>query len=177
MCNSAALTTFTLLCIHHHYPFQELFHHPKVKLYAHQTLPISFLSLITTILLCAPLNLTRLDALSFIKYLFLRDWFVPLSIMSSRFIDTVARVRTSFLWLNDNLLLSSVAQPCLTLCNPVDCSMPGLPVHHQLSELVEIHVHWISDAIQPSHPLSSPSPPVFNLSQDQGLFQWVSSSH
>ena len=61
------------------------------------------------------------------------------------------------------------------LCNPVDCSMPGLPVHHQLLELAQNHVHWVSGAIQPSHPLSSPSPPAFNLSPHQGLFQWVSS--
>ena len=72
---------------------------------------------------------------------------------------------------------SSVAQSCLTLCDPTDCSMPGFPVHHQLSELVQTHVHWVSDAIQPSHPLSSPSPPTFNLSQHQGFFQWVSSLH
>ena len=62
---------------------------------------------------------------------------------------------------------SSVAQSCLTICNPVDCSTPGLPVHHHLPELVQIHVQ-VSDAIQPSHPLSSPSP-AFNLSQHQGL--------
>ena len=60
---------------------------------------------------------------------------------------------------------SSVAQLCPTLCNPMDCSLPGLPVHHQLLELTQTHVHWVSDAIQPSHPLSSPSPPAFNLSQ------------
>ena len=54
---------------------------------------------------------------------------------------------------------------------------PGLPVHHQLPESTQTHVHWVSDAIQPSHPLSSPSPPAFNLSQHQGLFKWVSSSH
>ena len=59
----------------------------------------------------------------------------------------------------------------------MDCRTSGLPVHHQLSELTQICVHWISDAIQPSHPLSSPYPPTFNLSQHQGLFQWVSSSH
>ena len=59
----------------------------------------------------------------------------------------------------------------------MDCSTPGLPVHHQLPELVQTHVHWVGDAIQPSHPLSSPSPPALNLSQHQGLFQWVSSSH
>ena len=72
---------------------------------------------------------------------------------------------------------SSVAQPCPTLCNPMNCSMLGLPVHHQFPESTQTHVHWVSDAIQPSHPLSSPSPPALNLSQHQGLFQWVSSSH
>ena len=59
---------------------------------------------------------------------------------------------------------------------PMDCSMPGFPVHNQLPELTHTHVHWVGDAIQPFHPLSSPSPPAFNLSQHQGLFQWVSSS-
>ena len=74
-------------------------------------------------------------------------------------------------------LLSSVAQLCLTLCHPMDCSMPGLPVHHQLLELAQTHVHWVGEAIQPSHPLSSPSLPDFNLCQHQGLSQRVSSSH
>ena len=69
----------------------------------------------------------------------------------------------------------SVAQSCLTFCDPMDCSMPGLPVHHQLPGFAQTDVHWVSDAIQPSHPLSSPSPPAFSLSQHQGLFQWVSS--
>ena len=72
---------------------------------------------------------------------------------------------------------SSVAQSCPTLCNPMDCSMPGLLVHRQLLELTQTHVPWVCGAIQPSHPLSSPSLLAFNLSQDQGLFQWVSSSH
>ena len=72
---------------------------------------------------------------------------------------------------------SSVAQSCPTLCDPMDCSTPGLPVHHQLLELAQTHVHWVGVAIQPSHPLLSPSPPAFNLSQHQGLFQWVSSLH
>ena len=72
---------------------------------------------------------------------------------------------------------SSVAQSCLTLCDPMNCSMPGLPVHHQLPEFTQTHVHWVGDVIQPSHPLSSPSPPAFNLSQHQGLFKWVSSTH
>ena len=66
---------------------------------------------------------------------------------------------------------SSVIQSCPTLCNPMDCSMPGLPAHHQLQELTQTHVHWVSEATQPSHPLSSPSPPALNLSQHQGLFQ------
>ena len=70
----------------------------------------------------------------------------------------------------------SVVQACLTLCNPMDCSTPGLPVHHLVLELAQTHAHQISDAIQPSHPLSSPSPPTFSLSQHQGPFQWVSSS-
>ena len=74
-------------------------------------------------------------------------------------------------------IFSSVSRSCPTLCDPMDCSMPGLPIHHQLPEFTHMHVHWVSDAIQPSHPLSSPSPPAFNLSQHQGLFQWVSSSH
>ena len=66
---------------------------------------------------------------------------------------------------------SSVAQSCPTFCDPMDCSIPGLPVHHQLLESTQTHVHWVGDAIQPSHPLSAPSPPTFNLSQHQGLFQ------
>ena len=72
---------------------------------------------------------------------------------------------------------SSVAQTCPTLCNPMNHSTPGLPVHHQLPESTQTHVHWVGDAIQPSHPLWSPSPPALNLSQHQGLFKWVSSSH
>ena len=75
------------------------------------------------------------------------------------------------------LKFSSVTQSCLTLCDAMDCSTPGLPVHHQLPESAQIRVHRVGDAIQPSHPLSSPSPPTFSLSQDQGLFQWVSSLH
>ena len=71
----------------------------------------------------------------------------------------------------------SVAQSCLTLCDSVDCNTPDFPVLHHLPEFAQTHVHQVSDAIQPSHPLSSPSPPAFNLSQHQGLFQWVSSLH
>ena len=70
---------------------------------------------------------------------------------------------------------SSVIQSCPTLWDPMDCSTPGFPVYHQLPEFTQTHVHWVSDVIQPSHPLLSPSPPALNLSQHQGLFQWVSS--
>ena len=80
-------------------------------------------------------------------------------------------------FLKGSVQFSSVAQSCPTLSDPMDCSMPGLPVHHQLLESTQTHVHWVNDAIQPSHPLSSPSSPALNLSQHQGLFQWVSSSH
>ena len=73
--------------------------------------------------------------------------------------------------------LSSVTQSCLTLCDPMNRSMPGLPVHHQLPESTQTHVHRVGDAIKPSHPLSSPSPSAPNPSQHQGLFQWVNSSH
>ena len=72
---------------------------------------------------------------------------------------------------------SSAPQSCLSLCDPTDCSTPGLPVHHQLLQFTQTHVHWVSDAIQPPHPLLSPSPPAPNFSQHQGLFKWVSSSN
>ena len=78
-------------------------------------------------------------------------------------------------WLT--IQFSSVAQSCPTLCDPMNRSTPGLPVHHHLPEFTETHVHWVSDAIQPSHLGSSPSPPAPNPSQHQSLFQWVNSSH
>ena len=73
--------------------------------------------------------------------------------------------------------VSSVPQSCPILCDPMNRSTPGLPVHHQLPEFIQTHVHRVSDAIQPSHPLSSPSPPAPNPSQHQSLFQWVNSLH
>ena len=73
----------------------------------------------------------------------------------------------------DLVQFSSVAQLCPSLCDPMDC----FPVHHQLRELTQTHAYWVGDAIQPSHPPLSPSPPVFNFSQHQGLFKWVSSLH
>ena len=80
--------------------------------------------------------------------------------------------KTEFMCGSVQLILS-----CPTFWNPMDYSTPGLPVCHQLPELTQTHVHWVSDAIQPSHPLLSPSPPAFSLSQHQCLFQWVNSSH
>ena len=78
----------------------------------------------------------------------------------------------------NNYIFSSVQSlSCLILCDPMNCSTAGLPVHHQLPESTQTHVDRVGDAIQLSHPLSSPSPPALNLSQHQGLFQWVSSSH
>ena len=73
-------------------------------------------------------------------------------------------------WSSLSVQFSSFPRSCLTLCDPMDCSTPGFPVHHQLLELTQTHVHRVSDAIKPSHPLSSPSP-AFNLSRHQGLFQ------
>ena len=71
----------------------------------------------------------------------------------------------------------SVTKSCPTLCNPMDCSMPGFPVHHYLPEFAQTHVHWVGDAIHPSHPLSPPSPPALILFQQQDLFQWVFCLH
>ena len=86
------------------------------------------------------------------------------------------------LWWSDengchHLQFSSVAQLCPTLCDPMNRSTPGLPVHHQLPEFTQTHVHWVSDAIQPSHPLSSPSLPTPNPFQHQSFFKSVSSTH
>ena len=82
----------------------------------------------------------------------------------------------NFVLLSLSYCCGSVAQSCLTLCDPMDCSTPGLPVPHHLLEFAQVHVHCINDAVQPSHPLT-PSPSALNLSQHQGLFQWVICSH
>ena len=84
---------------------------------------------------------------------------------------------TAFNFIDLCYQFSSVTQLCLTLCNPMDCSTPSFPVYHQLPELAQTPVHWVSDTIQPSHPVSSPCPPAFDLSHHQGLFQSVSSSN
>ena len=107
--------------------------------------------------------------------------FIPKVYLLTEFKDEtklgdIAIMRGHRIEMPSDFQFSSVAQSCPTLCNPMDCSTPGFPVHHQLLEFTQTHVHWVSDAIHSSHPLSSPSP-AFNLSQHQGLFKWVSSSH
>ena len=88
----------------------------------------------------------------------------------------VTKQRYNFVKKGPSCQFSLVTQLCLTLCDPMNCSTPDLYAHHQLPEFTQTHVHWVSDVIQPSHLLSSPSPPAFNLSQHQGLFKWVNSS-
>ena len=107
----------------------------------------------------------------------LPSWIWQIDILQSCVCPSVCLALGYIPHCQDSVRFSSVAQSCLTLCDPMDCSTPGLPVHHQLLEFTQTHVHWVSDAIQPSHPLPSPSPPAFNLSQNQGLFKWVSSLH
>ena len=94
----------------------------------------------------------------------------------------ITKSQTLLKWLSTYIYISSVqfssvAQWCPTHCDPIDCSTPGFPVHHQLLELTQTHAHQVGDANQRSYPLASPFPPTFNLSQHQSLFRWVSSSH
>ena len=95
-------------------------------------------------------------------------WEILCALFKSRI--SISYSHLALLYASPSVQFSSVIQLCLTLCDPMDSSTPGLPVHHQLSEFTQTRVHWVSDSIQPSHPLSSPSPPAFNLSQHQGLF-------
>ena len=104
------------------------------------------------------------------------------SIRSEKGVKYWYKLQRAYNWLKlklnlENIQFRSVAQSCPTLCDPVNLSTQGLPVHHQLPEFTQTHVHRVRDTIQPSHPLSSPSPPAPNRSQHQGLFQWVNSSH
>ena len=110
------------------------------------------------------------------------DWFASSEVFQKKVLDAGSSHHTTLLLTSalsvccSQSCCCSSTQSCPTLCDPMDCSKPGFNVFHHLLELVQTHVHWVSDAIQPSHPLLSPSP-AFNLSQHQGLFQWVSSSH
>ena len=94
----------------------------------------------------------------------------PASLLSTTCLSSVSRIFL-FCYASPSVQFSAVAQSSPTLCDPMDCSRPGLLVHHQTSEFTQTHAHWVSDAIQPSHPLSSFSPQAFNSSQHQGLFQ------
>ena len=108
----------------------------------------------------------------------LQDYFVLLQCILRNVASIVGHHGPSKCWGKfSSVQFSSVAQSCPTLCYPMNCSTPGLPVHHHLPEFTQTRVHRVCDAIQPSHPLSSPSPPAPNPSQHQSLFQWVNSSH
>ena len=110
--------------------------------------------------------------------LYIQNLSVPPSSTPAHFMFnnySLGSLRYLIRWSSDQI--RSVAQSCLTLCHPMNRSPPGLPVHYQLPEFTQTHVHQVSDAIQPSHPLSSPSPLAPNPSQHQSLFQWVNSSH
>ena len=116
-----------------------------------------------------------LFCLSSFASLFLTYWLLHYGCLSLTSLSMI--ISRSIHVAANGIQFSSVAQSCLTLCDPMDDSAPGFLVHHQLPQLAQTHVHQVNDAIQPSHPLSSPFLPAFNLSQHQGLFQWVSSSH
>ena len=103
--------------------------------------------------------------------------FLYATILVSLHSQLILNLHFFHIYILSSVQFSSVAQSCLTLCDPKNCSTPGLPVHHHFLELAQTHVHWVSDAIQLFHPLLSPSPSAFNLSQHEGLFKWVSSSH
>ena len=101
--------------------------------------------------------------------------------LASPYQQNVINISVYYMWKSKESILiplsvqlSSVTQSCPTLCDPMDCSMPGSPVYHQLTKLAQTHAHWVGDAIQPSYPLLSPSPSAFNLSQHQDLFQFLS---
>ena len=110
---------------------------------------------------------------------FRMDWFDLLINKKQKSQERLSSDTASIHWFAMNstvVQFSSVPLSCPALCDPTDCSTPGFPVHHQIPEFTQTHVHGVSDAIQPSHPLSSPSPPTFSLSQHQGLFKWADSS-
>ena len=162
-----------MLSNHQHYPSPEPFYPPKLK----TCIPLN-----TNYTALLPQPLTILISNSFFPknlpilgtsykcdhtLLVLSCLLLPLNLIISLILQYPLSLIISFI-----IQFSSLAQSCLTLCDPMDCSTPGLPVHHQLSlELAQTHVHRVGDAIQQSHPLSSPSPPALNLSQHQGLFQ------
>ena len=120
--------------------------------------------------------------LNWFLYYLMKVWFLGATTMRTINSMEISLGLLELTWLEERcgyypFQIRSVAQSCPTLCDPMNRSTPGLPIHHQLLEFTQIHVHQVSDAIQPSPPLSSPSPPAPNPSQHQSLFQWVNSSH
>ena len=120
------------------------------------------------------LDMTERLTLLLFKNIFIKETYICQDIFSyakkKKILNNSNVVKTLTSVFISSVQFSSVAQLCLTLCDPMNRSTPGLPVHHQLLESTQTHVHWVGDAIQPSHPLSSPSPSALNLSQHQGLF-------
>ena len=121
--------------------------------------------------------LTFFQSIEFASFISMSTYVIMLTLVLLNLVTYFAKLRhlDIFILFSCCYQFSSVAQSCLTPWEPMNHSTPDLPVHHQLPETTQTHVHRVSDAIQPSHPLSSPSPLALNLSQHQGLFQWVSS--
>ena len=116
------------------------------------------------------------DDISFVHLIAFHWWLVVLNVFLYThwsFVYVLWEISIKFL----SIQFSLITQSCSALCYPMDCSTPGFPIHHQLTRACSNSYHQVGDAIQPSHPLSSPSPPAFNLPQHQDLFHWVSSSH
>ena len=123
--------------------------------------------------------LTFFQSIEFASFISMSTYVIMLTLVLLNLVTYFTKLRhlDIFILFSCCYQFSSVAQSCLTPWEPMNHSTPDLPVHHQLPEFTQTHVHWVGDAIQPPHPLSPPSPPALNLSQHQGLFQWVSSSH
>ena len=140
--------------------------------------PLSWLSSQTTVAGGTEVSFWWAISLSLTPFLlFFYLQFIFVCLCFEAIIQLKTNSQSLFICSFSSVQFSSVAQSCPTLCNPMNCSTPGLPVHHQLPEITQTHVHRVSDAIQPSHPLSSPPPPAPNPSQHPGLFQGVNSSH
>ena len=136
---------------------------------------ISSVQLLSHVWLCTTWTAARQASLSITKSQSLLKLVSIESVMPSNHITLCLYTYAHFIYIS--VQIRSVAQSCPTICDPMNPSTPGLPVHHQLPEFTQTHVHRVSDAIQQSHPLSSPSPLAPNPSQHQSLFQWVNSSH